>query len=69
MNIGFTYDLKSEYLQQGLSLEEAAEFDQEDTIEGIAQTLQSLGHRIDRIGNLKSSDWAFICGRSMGFGV
>jgi len=54
MNIGFTYDLKSEYLQQGLSLEEAAEFDQEDTIESIAHTLQLLGHGVDRIGNLKS---------------
>ena len=52
MNIGFTYDLKDEYLAEGYSPEEAAEFDKPDTIDGIAAALERLGHRVDRIGKL-----------------
>ncbi|MBI9078801.1 MAG: D-alanine--D-alanine ligase [Pseudodesulfovibrio sp.] len=52
MNIGMTYDLKDDYLKQGLSHEEAAEFDSEVTIFGIESALQSLGHTVDRIGNV-----------------
>ena len=35
MKIGITYDLREEYLDQGFSLEETAEFDKIETIEGI----------------------------------
>jgi len=53
MKIGLTYDLRSEYLKMGFSEEETAEFDKEDTIEGIEQTLQQLGYQTQRIGHLK----------------
>ncbi len=53
MKIGLTYDLRSEYLKMGFSEEETAEFDKEDTIEGIEQTLQQLGYHTQRIGHLK----------------
>ncbi len=54
MNIGFTYDLKDEYLAEGFSPEDAAEFDSIVTIEGIEKELQNLGHQVDRIGKLSS---------------
>ena len=53
MNIGITYDLRDDYLSQGYSYEETAEFDRIDTIDGIDEALQALGHTTDRIGNVK----------------
>ncbi len=50
MRIGFTYDLKSEYRALGFDEERIAEFDREDTIDGIAGALESLGHEVVRIG-------------------
>ncbi|HUU80592.1 MAG TPA: D-alanine--D-alanine ligase, partial [Acidobacteriota bacterium] len=35
MKIGLTYDLRSEYLTQGYSELETAEFDREDTVAAI----------------------------------
>ena len=54
MTIGFTYDLKSDYLAEGFSEEEAAEFDVPETIVGISSALESLGHEVVRIGNVKA---------------
>jgi D-alanine-D-alanine ligase len=54
MRIGLTYDLRSDYLKAGYSLEETAEFDKEDTIDGLAGAIAVHGHAIDRIGNVKA---------------
>jgi len=54
MIIGLTYDLRSDYIKMGYSLEETAEFDKESTIEGIEQALQKLGHTTQRIGHAKN---------------
>ena len=54
MKIGITYDLREEYLAQGFGLEETAEFDKIETIEGIESALQALNHATERIGNVKS---------------
>jgi D-alanine-D-alanine ligase len=54
MHIGFTYDLRSDYLSAGFGEEETAEFDQEGTIDAIDEALQSLGHDVDRIGHARS---------------
>jgi len=54
MKIGLTYDLRSDYLKEGFSLEETAEFDKEETIEGIENALQELGFQTERIGHAKS---------------
>ena len=54
MIIGFTYDLKKEYLDMGFSPEEAAEFDEPETIDGISHALQALGHEVVRIGHVRS---------------
>ena len=50
MRIGFTYDLRADYLAEGYSREETAEFDRPDTIDGIEAALRALGHEPDRIG-------------------
>jgi len=54
MKIGITYDLRKDYLAAGFGEEETAEFDSAETIDAIQQALQGLGHRTDRIGNIKS---------------
>lgn len=48
--IGFTYDLKDDYLAKGFSPEDAAEFDSLETIDGLYNALTQLGHRVDKIG-------------------
>jgi D-alanine-D-alanine ligase len=54
LTIGLTYDLRSDYLKEGYSEEETAEFDSEVTIESIESTLQELGYKTERIGNVKA---------------
>ncbi|WP_246325457.1 D-alanine--D-alanine ligase family protein [Dissulfurirhabdus thermomarina] len=49
--IGFAYDLRSDALAEGLSPEEAAEFDSAETIDAIAAALAGNGFDVDRIGN------------------
>ncbi|MBM4036016.1 MAG: D-alanine--D-alanine ligase [Planctomycetes bacterium] len=51
MRVGLTYDLRRDYLAEGYSEEETAEFDRPDTIEAIEGALRELGHDTDRIGH------------------
>ncbi len=53
MKIGLTYDLRSDYLKEGYSLEETAEFDKESTIEGMENAIKTAGHQTHRIGNAR----------------
>ncbi|MBA3030762.1 MAG: D-alanine--D-alanine ligase [Desulfobacteraceae bacterium] len=54
MKIGLTYDLRSEYLAMGYSMDETAEFDRDDTISALETALSRLGHKTDRIGNARA---------------
>ena len=54
MKIGFTYDLKADYLAKGWSETAAAEFDAPETIEAIEKSLRELGHDVERIGPLEA---------------
>jgi len=63
MKVGITFDLKSEYLKMGYSEEEAAEFDKEDTIDSIENTLQKLGYQTERIGNVKQLAKSLVDGK------
>jgi len=63
IKVGLTYDLKSEYLKMGFSEEETAEFDKEDTIEGIESTLEELGYKTERIGNIKQLAVSLVEGK------
>ncbi len=50
LRIGLCYDLKSDYLAAGFAPHDVMEFDEEETIAGIAEALAGLGHSVDRIG-------------------
>ncbi len=63
MKIGLTYDLKSTYLLQGYSHEEVAEFDSEETIAGIENSLNELGYQTERIGNIIELANALVSGK------
>jgi D-alanine-D-alanine ligase len=62
MNIGFTYDLRSDYLAMGYSPEATAEFDSEVTVDAIADTLKQLGHAVTRIGHVKALAQRLVAG-------
>jgi D-alanine-D-alanine ligase len=50
LRVGLCYDLKSDYLAAGFAPHDVMEFDEEDTIAGIAGALAGLGHSVDRVG-------------------
>ncbi|UCG99937.1 MAG: D-alanine--D-alanine ligase [Deltaproteobacteria bacterium] len=62
MRIGITYDLREDYLAKGLSEEETAEFDPDETIQAIQQCLQDLGYETGRIGNIKNLTGRLVAG-------
>ena len=62
MKVGITYDLRQDYLSEGYSEDETAEFDRPDTIDAIENALLELGHQTDRIGGLKKLMWRLIGG-------
>jgi D-alanine-D-alanine ligase len=54
MLVGFTYDLRQDYLDMGYSEEETAEFDSHVTVDAIEKSLRDLGFRTERIGHAKN---------------
>lgn len=54
LKIGLVYDLRSQYLAEGFSDAEVAEFDFDETIEALEQAVAATGHRTDRIGHARS---------------
>ncbi len=63
MFIGLTFDLKSFYLSQGYLPDQVAEFDSEETISAIENTLNMLGHQTERIGNIHELTIALAKGK------
>lgn len=69
MNVGLTYDLRDDYLAQGYSQEQTAEFDRAETIDAIEAELRFLGCSCDRIGNIRAlttrlargERWDLVC--------
>ena len=57
-----TYDLRDDYLKDGYSLEETAEFDLPDTIAAIEKVILDNGFQADRIGNIKSLARRLVAG-------
>ena len=53
LRIGLVYDLRTDYLVEGYSEDEVAEFDSEGTIGALEQTIASMGYQIERIGSAK----------------
>lgn len=54
MFIGFTYDLKDDYLKEGYTQEQVAEFDSLTTIEAVSEALERAGSRVERIGRAEA---------------
>jgi D-alanine-D-alanine ligase len=53
--IGLTYDLKTDYkFKEGDPLDANAEFDALSTVDVVAQTIESLGFKVKRIGNVNN---------------
>ncbi|MBM4018552.1 MAG: D-alanine--D-alanine ligase [Planctomycetes bacterium] len=50
MDVGLVFDLRSEYVRQGLAPEQVAEFDTDETISAIEGAIRSLGHGVERVG-------------------
>ncbi|MDD4646367.1 MAG: hypothetical protein PHY99_10315 [Bacteroidales bacterium] len=63
MIIALTYDLREDYLAMGFSEEDAAEFDVNETIEGIENALHQLGYQTERVGHLRLLMAALLAGR------
>jgi D-alanine-D-alanine ligase len=63
VHIGITFDLRSDYVGAGFSTEEAAEFDQPETIQAIEQALQRCGYRTERIGHVQNLAARLAAGR------
>ena len=62
MKIGITYDLRDDYIAEGYTEEETAEFDHPRTIAAIEDTLQSLGYETDRIGHIRALARRLVAG-------
>jgi len=52
MKIGFTFDLRSWYLDRGYSMEDTAEFDKIDTVNSLEAAVRKMGHETEKIGNV-----------------
>jgi D-alanine-D-alanine ligase len=63
ITVGLTYDMRSEYLAQGFSEEETAEFDRDETIDAIEIAVRGEGHDTERIGNHRALVAALGAGR------
>jgi D-alanine-D-alanine ligase len=62
VRIGFTYDLKDDYLTLGLADHEVAEFDSVATIDAISGALTELGHEVERVGHLRALAARLVAG-------
>ncbi|HLN54942.1 MAG TPA: hypothetical protein VK207_03055, partial [Bacteroidales bacterium] len=51
MKFGLTFDLRSWYLDRGFSMEDTAEFDKQETVDALADSLRLMGYETELIGN------------------
>ena len=51
MKIGLTFDLRSWYLDRGYTMDETAEFDKQETVDAIENSLKLMGHNTEQVGN------------------
>jgi D-alanine-D-alanine ligase len=63
VTVGLTYDLRSEWLSEGYSELETAEFDREETVAAVEAALRSEGLHTDRIGNYRGLMAALSAGK------
>ena len=63
MTVGLTYDLRSEWLKEGYSELETAEFDREETVAAVESALRKEGLHTERIGNYRGLIAALSAGK------
>jgi len=51
MKVGLTYDLRSWYIDRGYSMDETAEFDKQETVDALENSLKLMGYETEPIGN------------------
>lgn len=51
MKIGLTFDLRSWYIDRGFTMDETAEFDKQETIDALEDSLKLMGYETELIGN------------------
>jgi D-alanine-D-alanine ligase len=51
MKVGLTYDLRSWYIDRGYSMDETAEFDKQETVDALENSLKLMGHETEHVGN------------------
>jgi D-alanine-D-alanine ligase len=62
LRIGFTYDLKDDYLQSGYTQEQVAEFDSTVTIDAVCEAIERAGHSVECIGNAAALSKKLLAG-------
>jgi D-alanine-D-alanine ligase len=50
MKVGLTYDLRSWYIDRGYSMDETAEFDKQETVDALENSLKLMGHETEPVG-------------------
>ncbi len=51
MKVGLTFDLRSWYTDRGYSMDETAEFDKQETIDALENSLNLMGYETEPVGN------------------
>jgi len=67
MKIGLTFDLRSWYLDRGYSMDETAEFDKQETVDALENSLKIMGHETEPIGNTFQLIEALAAGKRWDF--
>jgi D-alanine-D-alanine ligase len=63
MKIGLTFDLRSWYIDRGYSMDETAEFDKQETVDALENSLKLMGHETEPVGNTFQLIEALASGR------
>jgi len=63
MKIGLTFDLRSWYIDRGYSMDETAEFDKQETVDALENSLKEMGYETEPIGNTFQLIEALAAGR------
>jgi D-alanine-D-alanine ligase len=51
MKIGLTFDLRSWYIDRGFTMDETAEFDKQETVDALENSLKKMGYETEPVGN------------------
>jgi D-alanine-D-alanine ligase len=62
MHVAMVYDLRNEYLAEGYSEADVAEFDSESTIEALTNAISAAGHTVSRVGHGRALAGRLVAG-------